>query len=89
MKKSTKFHLSMVICALLSSWACCLSSDLLPSTGDGEANQTLETEVSEKQAFTSPEIGAAAFDRTNGILYIIERLADDYQSVVHVFQIAP
>ena len=34
-------------------------------------------------------VGAAAFDRTTGILYIIERLADDYQSVVHVFQIAP
>ena len=32
-------------------------------------------------------VGAAAFDRENGILYIIERLADEYKSVVHVFQI--
>lgn len=30
--------------------------------------------------------GAAAFDRTNGILYVIERLADDAKSVVHVFR---
>jgi len=32
-------------------------------------------------------VGAAAFDRANGLLYIIERLADEYQSVIHVFQI--
>ena len=31
--------------------------------------------------------GAAAFDEENGLLYIIERLADEYKSVVHVFQI--
>ena len=60
MKKTTKFLLSMVICALLSSWACRLSSDILPSSGDGETNQTLEIEVSEKQPFPSPEIGAGA-----------------------------
>jgi len=30
-------------------------------------------------------LGAAAFDRANGILYIIERLADEYKSVVHVW----
>jgi hypothetical protein len=34
-------------------------------------------------------IGAAAFDRDSGLLYIIERLADEYKSVVHVFQTAP
>jgi hypothetical protein len=28
--------------------------------------------------------GGAAFDRTNGILYIIERLADEAKSVIHV-----
>ncbi|MDW7755858.1 MAG: hypothetical protein SCH68_11910, partial [Brevefilum sp.] len=32
--------------------------------------------------------GAVAFDRANGILYIIERLADDAKSVIHVFQIS-
>jgi len=32
-------------------------------------------------------IGAAAFDRANGILYIIERLSDEYKSLIHVFQI--
>jgi hypothetical protein len=31
--------------------------------------------------------GAVAFDQENGLLYIIERLADEYKSVVHVFQI--
>jgi hypothetical protein len=31
--------------------------------------------------------GAAAFDREHGILFIIERLADEYKSVIHVFQI--
>lgn len=32
-------------------------------------------------------VGAAAFDRVRGILYIIERLGDGPKSVVHVFQI--
>ena len=32
-------------------------------------------------------VGAAAFDRQNGLLYVLERLADGYKSVVHVFQI--
>jgi len=32
-------------------------------------------------------VGAAAFDRENGLLYILERLADEYRSVIHVFQI--
>lgn len=31
--------------------------------------------------------GAAAFDRENGLLYIVERLGDGDKSVVHVFQI--
>ncbi|RLD03557.1 MAG: hypothetical protein DRI56_12275 [Chloroflexota bacterium] len=32
-------------------------------------------------------IGAAAFDREHGLLYVIERLADEYKSVVHVFRV--
>jgi hypothetical protein len=32
-------------------------------------------------------VGAAAFDHENGILYIVERLADEYRSVIHVWQI--
>jgi len=32
-------------------------------------------------------VGAAAYDRENGILFIVERLADEYKSVIHVFQI--
>ena len=32
-------------------------------------------------------IGATAFDRENGLIYIIERLADEYKSIVHVWQI--
>ena len=32
-------------------------------------------------------VGAAAFDRTNGLLYIVERLGDDYKSLIHVFQV--
>ena len=32
--------------------------------------------------------GAAAFDRSNGLLYIIERLADEYKSIIHVFKIS-
>ncbi|MCD4674296.1 MAG: hypothetical protein K8R77_16660 [Anaerolineaceae bacterium] len=31
--------------------------------------------------------GAAAFDRQHGLLYVIERLADEYKSVVHVWRI--
>jgi hypothetical protein len=34
-------------------------------------------------------VGAAAFDREHGLLYIIERLADEYKSVVHVFRLRP
>jgi hypothetical protein len=34
-------------------------------------------------------VGAVAFDRQNGLLYVLERLADGYKSVVHVFQIQP
>ncbi len=33
-------------------------------------------------------VGAVAFDRQDGRLYVIERLADEYQSVVHVWQIS-
>ncbi|MGD8455693.1 MAG: hypothetical protein PVF83_04845 [Anaerolineales bacterium] len=33
-------------------------------------------------------VGAAAFDREHGLLFIFERLADDYKSVIHVFQVA-
>ena len=32
-------------------------------------------------------LGAAAFDRANGLLYIAERLADGYKSVIHVWQV--
>ena len=32
-------------------------------------------------------VGAVAFDRTNGLIYLIERMADEYKSVIHVFQI--
>lgn len=32
-------------------------------------------------------VGAAAFDQERGLLFIVERLADEYKSVVHVFQI--
>ena len=34
-------------------------------------------------------VGAMAFDRENGLIYITERLADEARSVVHVFRIAP
>ncbi len=34
-------------------------------------------------------IGAAAFDRDSGLLYIIERLADEDKSVIHVFEAGP
>jgi len=33
-------------------------------------------------------VGAAAFDRVNSFLYVFERLADEYKSVVHVWQVA-
>ena len=33
-------------------------------------------------------VGAMAFDRMNGFLYLIERLADEYRSVVHVWEIS-
>lgn len=32
-------------------------------------------------------IGAVAFDAENGYLYVIERMGDEYQSVIHVFKI--
>ena len=32
-------------------------------------------------------IGAVAFDRERGLLYIIERLADEYKSVIHVWRV--
>jgi len=32
-------------------------------------------------------VGAIAFDRTSGLLYVFERLADEYKSIVHVFQV--
>jgi hypothetical protein len=33
-------------------------------------------------------LGATAFDRVNGILYVIERLTDEYKSVVHIWKLA-
>ena len=33
-------------------------------------------------------VAAAAFDREHGLLFIIERLADEYKSVIHVWRIA-
>lgn len=32
-------------------------------------------------------VGAAAFDRDNGLIYLIERMADEYKSVIHVWKI--
>ena len=32
-------------------------------------------------------VGAVAFDRENGLFYLIERLADEYRSVIHVWKI--
>ena len=32
-------------------------------------------------------VAAAAFDRQHGLLFIIERLADEYKSVIHVWQV--
>ncbi len=40
------------------------------------------------ETFKRDLAGAAAFDRENGLLYIIERLAYESQSVIHVFQIS-
>lgn len=34
-------------------------------------------------------VGAATFDREHGLLYVIERLADEYKSVIHVWRIFP
>lgn len=33
-------------------------------------------------------VGAVAFDRENGFLYLIERMADEYRSVIHVWEIS-
>ncbi len=33
-------------------------------------------------------VGAAAFDRENGILYLMERLADEDKSVVHAWKVS-
>ncbi len=32
-------------------------------------------------------LGAVAFDRENGYLYVVERLADEYKSIIHVFKV--
>jgi hypothetical protein len=32
-------------------------------------------------------VGSTAFDRDNGRFFLIERLADEYRSVIHVWQI--
>jgi len=32
-------------------------------------------------------VAAAAFDRESGLLYVIERLADEYRSVIHVWRV--
>ena len=34
-------------------------------------------------------VGAMAFDRENGLIYLVERLADEYKSVIHVWEIVP
>lgn len=34
-------------------------------------------------------VGAAAFDREHSLLFIMERLADEYKSVVHVWRVNP
>lgn len=34
-------------------------------------------------------VGAAAFDHEHGLLYVVERLADEYKSVIHVWKISP
>ncbi|MCJ7623933.1 MAG: hypothetical protein MUO76_10550 [Anaerolineaceae bacterium] len=32
-------------------------------------------------------VGAEAFDRTNGYLYVFERMADEYKSIIHVWRV--
>jgi len=39
------------------------------------------------EAYKYDLVGAAAFDRDHGILYILERQADGDKSVIHVFEI--
>jgi len=34
-------------------------------------------------------VGAAAFDREHSLLYVVERSADEYKSVIHVWRILP
>jgi hypothetical protein len=54
------------------------SLDLTPYLFDPELNYA---------EYKRDLVGACAFDREWGLLYVIERLADDYKSVVHVFQV--
>jgi len=32
-------------------------------------------------------VGAMAFDRENGLIYLVERLADEAKSVIHVWRV--
>ena len=32
-------------------------------------------------------VGAVAFDRENCLFYLVERLADEYRSVIHVWRV--
>ena len=41
----------------------------------------------ENETYKRDIIGAAAFDRENGYLFMIERLADEFKSVIHVFHV--
>jgi hypothetical protein len=41
------------------------------------------------QEYKRDLVGAAAFDRENGFFFLVERLADDYRSVVHIWKINP
>ena len=34
-------------------------------------------------------VGAMAFDRDNGLIYLVERLADEYKSIIHVWELIP
>jgi len=34
-------------------------------------------------------VAAAAFDRQNGLLYIIEPLVDEERSIIHIWQVKP
>ncbi len=43
--------------------------------------------VTRPEIYKRDLVGAAAFDRENRLLYIIERLADEYKSLIHVFKI--